>query len=100
MNSETLADALIAHAGAELTRQELQRRLRAALRDAKSYERVEISAALLATAIAELAPRSAVVPQPDIEPSDEELVDSYLESFGGNREQAVYRLSRFNREDA
>jgi hypothetical protein len=95
MSTESLADAIIAHAGAELTRQELQGRLRAALRDAKSYERVEVSAALLARAVAELTPRSMIVPQPDIEPSDEELIDAVVEAFGGTAEQAIERLSRF-----
>lgn len=34
--------------------------------------------------------------QPDVEPTDQEIIDGFIENFGGTRAQAVSRLRRFD----
>jgi len=54
----------------------------------------DIAAVVHAPAVAD-ALISESLDRPDAEPSDEEIVDAYLEAFGGTKEQALERLSRF-----
>lgn len=91
----------------DMTNTELAARLRATLRDAKSYEIVECSAALLALAISRIEPSTAqiadkliaktrlLMARADARPDDEAIVDCYVEHFGGTGEQAIARLSDF-----
>lgn len=44
---------------------------------------------LIASAIAGEAP-------PDIDPTDEEIVEVYMQNFGGTREDAIERLATFS----
>jgi hypothetical protein len=91
----------------ELTNTELAARLRATLRDAKSWDDVPISAALLATAIARIEPTTAQIADRLIEttrqlmrrgavdPDNDAILDAFVESFGGTHDQARERLEAF-----
>lgn len=94
MNSpEKIADAMIAES-LDLMPHQVAERLRAAIRDAASWDAVYVNVALVAMACRFLVP-SDVGHKPDVEPDDTEIVDAFVESFGGSREQAIERLSRF-----
>lgn len=94
MNSlEKIADAMITES-LDLMPHQVAERLRARIRDAASWDTVEVDVALVAMACKFLMP-AGVGHKSDAEPDDTEIVDAFVEAFGGSHEQAIERLSRF-----